>query len=231
MRGCQTANGGFHQIGHSAGCSCFWWLCKPALQTLVQVCRCGLWTTHGSTLDQGTFSTDALAAVQQYLLGEKFAAGLHPSHHPLHNGTHLCCARDAFETTQGASEAQGPKQQVSRGQSKRIGVEQERGGSVIRRFSAVRLSLHPCASPHSCLAYSVAYAQCQATSARHRVKSFGFTCTQAQEELRWSGLTGRWPVTMPRPPSACAVLFGKAQGPCHPFHGTAGAAGGDACLC
>ncbi len=75
----------------------------------MQVCRYGLWTPHGSTLDQGTLSTDALAVVQQYLLGEKFAAGLHLSRYPLHNGAHLDCARDAFQTTLGACEAQGPK--------------------------------------------------------------------------------------------------------------------------
>ncbi len=47
-----------------------------ALQALVQVCRYGLWTPHGSTLEHGTFSTDALANVQRCSHGEKFAAGL-----------------------------------------------------------------------------------------------------------------------------------------------------------
>ncbi len=36
----------------------------------MQVCRYGLWTTHGSTLDQGTLSTDALAVVQRCVHGE-----------------------------------------------------------------------------------------------------------------------------------------------------------------
>ncbi len=35
--GCQMRNRDCHPIGDSTGCSCSWWLCKPALQTLVQV--------------------------------------------------------------------------------------------------------------------------------------------------------------------------------------------------
>ncbi len=45
-----------------------------------------------------------------------------------------------------------------------------------------------------------------------RLKRSAVTCTHAQGGLRWRGLTGRWPITMPPTPSACAVLFGKAQG-------------------